>query len=387
MGGTNGCCTDTKLDASLNAQAQSTIRPQSRNSHGADESEAQNRPQSKSRQSQDRPQLIIRPQSKSRQSHDSPVENTKHNKKRKIKNELISPLRECIKEYNHSVEDNVLNMIGDRTPNTMNACADMELLDSNEICRYFKLKKYDIQWFLITPRNKFVITIVNRWPAISIVTSITIYVSLRTKISKKMPSVTNSTLNLLSPLSVYAMNDQKHIRNITFTWKNSIKHINQCNSNEFVYIVSLIVQSENQEILKSNTLFQQSQIGRFKPLYAQKQILCYLVDVEMDGLLFEGITKDVFYKNFVSLVVDEHVQENDGLTEQYIITQYIINLYIKVSEYDVTRICKNQLCTIEFSVKKKKEKKEKKRKKKKKKKKKIIINQKKKKKKKRKKCI
>eukprot|EP01083_Nonionella_stella_P059448 155513_1 len=360
MGGTTGCCVEKKFEATLSAQAQSIT--QLTRSHNTTKyqpiSRKEDSHQFESIQTKCVSHNVNDDQNAVRkipladndeeecktESHRKEKAKQKRHKKRKIKNKLISPLRECIKEYNQSVEDNVLNMIGDRRQINVSAAMHMEQLDSSEICKYFKLNKYDIQWFLITPRDKFIIIIVSQWADISILTSITLYASLRMKIHKTTPSVTNSTLNLLNA-SKRKRNGKKCIEDITFTWKNRTKQIKQCDASQFAYVVSLIVKGENQAILKSNTLFKQSQIGQYKPLYAQKEILSYLVDVEMNGYLFNGITKDTFYRNIGKLVVDEHVQENEGFAEQY-----ITNLYMKISEYDVTKIDKQQTCTIEFSV-------------------------------------
>ena len=135
-------------------------------------------------------------------SHSSHHHSPKRRHHKKPKNKLVSSLKECIDDFNKSMQSiSVLQLMSTKpTINTTTSTYDQnELLDKKEIGKFFKEKKYDIQWFLLTKRNKFIKIMVNKWPNnISILTSIKLYDMLQEKLAKHTPSISQSSLNLVS---------------------------------------------------------------------------------------------------------------------------------------------------------------------------------------------
>ena len=119
-------------------------------------------------------------------------------RKKKIKNKLVCVLRECIDEFNKKMQSfSLIELMGTKSTNTVSSQLNQnELLDADLICKWFKHKKYDIEWFLICKRNKFIKVMVNKWSKISILTTIHLYDALQERIQENTPSVSISTLNL-----------------------------------------------------------------------------------------------------------------------------------------------------------------------------------------------
>ncbi len=245
MGGTSGCCVEKNphFDRKLENEAQQIGHfSRQSNRHNTEENESlinnkeqwnrnhinniiQNSEQNKQRGSvvelidnnnnninDENENILLSAETRTRGSYDNDLEpnnnNNKNNKNKKSKkrkrhkpkNKLISELKKCLIEFNKSMKSiSLLELMS--TENTMNEYNQNELLDVNEICKYFKNKKYDIQWFLCTKRNKFIIIIVNKWPNISILTTIKIFNMLQEKIHKITPQVSKSTLNLVTELN------------------------------------------------------------------------------------------------------------------------------------------------------------------------------------------
>merc|ERR1712228_422123 len=124
----------------------------------------------------------------------------KKKKKKKSKNKLVHVLKECIDEFNKSMQSfSLLELMGTNSVNSVSTQFNQsELLDTDLICKWFRHKNYDIQWFLICKRNKFIKVMVNKWSKISILTTIHLYDALQERIHENTPSVSTSTLNLLS---------------------------------------------------------------------------------------------------------------------------------------------------------------------------------------------
>jgi len=284
-----------------------------------------------------------------------------HHKKKhkKSKNKLVSSLRDCIDEFNKSMQSiSVLQLMSTRpTINAATSTYDQnELLDKKEIPKYFKEKKYDIQWFLLTKRNKFIKIMVNKWPNnISILTSIKLYDMLQEKISKHTPSVSQSSLNIVStPYNHYKpknLNGNKrrksgHQENIMFTWRDDVNEIDDCDINHFLYIASLVIKNLNQEIMKTNAHSTQT-MHKKRPLYHQMDILTYLLEIEMDGYLFRGCSKEVFQINISRFMID--TSNNDDYLNN-ISMEYSAIFHAKCDQFEISKIYKQSTCTIEFTL-------------------------------------
>ena len=73
-----------------------------------------------------------------------------HKKHKKSKNKLVLSLKQCIDDFNKSMQSvSFLQLMSPKqTMNTAASTYDQnELLDSTQICKFFKAKKYDTQWF------------------------------------------------------------------------------------------------------------------------------------------------------------------------------------------------------------------------------------------------
>ena len=127
--------------------------------------------------------------------HKSSYSRSGKKKHKKSKNKLVSALRQCINDFNTSMQSALF-----KATNTTTSTYDQnELLDSTQICKFFKSKKYDIQWFLLTKRNKFIKIMVNKWPNnVSILSSAQLYDMLQERISEHTPSVSQSSMKLTS---------------------------------------------------------------------------------------------------------------------------------------------------------------------------------------------
>ena len=283
--------------------------------------------------------------------------------KSKSKNQLVYALKECIKEFNKSMQSISLLQLMSTNQNDHQQIYDQnELLDIDIICKYFKMKKYNIKWFLMTKRNKFIKIIVNKWNNISILTSIRLYDMLSDKISKMESTISTSSLNLgLNTITNRNNNNnlQKRKRrstpeNIMFTWRENVDEIKDCNNQHLLYIISLVIKQLNQEILKSNHHATNSMNIR-KPLYHQMDLLSYLLQIQIDGYLFRGLNKNVFILNIQRFVIDfENISSSSNINmneiqEKYSI-QYASNLHTKIDQFEISKIYKQSTCTIEFTL-------------------------------------
>ena len=226
---------------------------------------------------------------------------------KKKKNKLVLELRKCIDQFNKSMQAiSVLQMISP------------ELLDRKRIIKFFKERKYDLEWFALTKRKGFVGIVVNKWPEmISILTAIKIYHMLQERISKHSGSA-NSLI-------------YSDLQKVKFAWNQHVDKIVDCDVDHFLYITALVIRNLNLEIMKSNS--QISMLHHKQPLYHQSDILSYLLEIKMDGYLFRKCSKDVFQLNINRFIIDyQHCNDLE------IIDQYSANLHTKINQYNVNTI-------------------------------------------------
>lgn len=140
-----------------------------------------------------------------------------------------------------------------------------------------------------------------------------------------------------------------------------MNEIVDCDVNHFLYIASLVVKNLNQEIMKSNAhSINASGLHKRKPLYHQMDILSYLLEIEMDGYLFRGCTKEVFQINISRFIIDtDSFHSNIGNNiNDYEYNEYLENIsyeyseifHAKVDQYEISKIYKLSSCTIEFTL-------------------------------------
>eukprot|EP00485_Elphidium_margaritaceum_P009276 CAMPEP_0202693308 /NCGR_PEP_ID=MMETSP1385-20130828/7461_1 /ASSEMBLY_ACC=CAM_ASM_000861 /TAXON_ID=933848 /ORGANISM="Elphidium margaritaceum" /LENGTH=507 /DNA_ID=CAMNT_0049348969 /DNA_START=33 /DNA_END=1552 /DNA_ORIENTATION=+ len=295
--------------------------------------------------------------SRRKSSHKSHHKSKSSSKSRR--NKLISALKEVIRDFNGSMQSiSVLQMFGAKGQQHTSAAIththfdQMEMLDEEHICKYFKTKCYNVDWFLITPREKFICVMVNKWPNYSILTVAKIYELLQVKISDLTPCVSPSSTDLFSKnkkLSAMLMmqpssqSRKDRPNNISFVWKTTVSEIVDCDANHFLYLASLVIKNINQDILKQNSLATQM-IQTKRPMLDQLDILTYFMDIQMNGYLFRHLHKHVFRRNVTRVLFD--TEHNEQL-----VLESADRLHAEIDRFDVSRIYCDELCVIEFSSK------------------------------------
>eukprot|EP01084_Bolivina_argentea_P263630 446280_1 len=135
----------------------------------------------------------------------------------------------------------------------------------------------------------------------------------------------------------------KHIKreDIKFKWKNSTKHIRDCDHNHFLYVVSKTIDDISSQENESNEV----RIIINKPI-----ILMYLHEINADGERFEH-SQIEFVKNVKKIIFD--TSKINNLPIHSLKHQYAEELYQRIYKYNITslKIKKSQNKTILFHSK------------------------------------
>eukprot|EP00483_Globobulimina_turgida_P008134 UN08150 len=91
-------------------------------------------------------------------------------------------------------------------------------------------------------------------------------------------------------------------------------------------------------------------MGVFQTLFNQFEILTYLLEIKMNGYLFRGITKDIFFLNIDKFVVNINSDKTVENEAEKLKREYCDNLYSKIDTFDISKIYKQSTCTIEFTL-------------------------------------
>eukprot|EP01083_Nonionella_stella_P033773 92416_1 len=127
---------------------------------------------------------------------------------------------------------------------------------------------------------------------------------------------------------------------IAFEWQASIKEMKQCNHDQFMYVLSTVIDQMNDEIKESKD---DSQL-----LYNKSFILSYLHFIQLHGMSFHE-SQPQFIDNIKDIVFDtKNDADTDFLTER-VRQQYAHRLHKRIASFDVQSIPMHLKCRVSFS--------------------------------------